>query len=209
MLSCRIFYVGLTFRSRHNLVIQLTNSLVDSRSNYAEVHPKILDAGNGRGRYPRDFELPKRLDMIYSLGRMLCLQLCCSYVPADTLCSLVSALERILESYGINTRSISTFDGPSPLGGGSRSDSPREARIRALLEFLGVNLSDNGRSDMSSSRSGGAFGQLPPRPGFQPDSNQSPSRPRVVFPRSRPRSSDLGYDPATQMPPRMNFLLNE
>jgi hypothetical protein len=45
-----------------NLIVQIANSHVTTRMMHAEVHPKISDSGADAGRYPREFDRPRRLE---------------------------------------------------------------------------------------------------------------------------------------------------
>lgn len=50
-----------------NLIVQIANNSVTPRMYNAEVQPKIADSGSDAGRYPRDFERPRRLEEFYHM----------------------------------------------------------------------------------------------------------------------------------------------
>jgi hypothetical protein len=178
---------------RHNLVIQLTNSLVDPRAENAQVHPKIIDRGVDRGKYPIQFLIPMRIGDLDRLdGTPPCLPFLLSSL-APSFPALISThpvqyhrinrltpslllaltIDRILDAYSLPLNpgglgftgrldhlrtGILSVGGPSDrisMSGpgdqirarlraqerGLGLGSSRDARLQALLEFLGVNLS--------------------------------------------------------------------
>jgi hypothetical protein len=54
--------------SRINVIAQIANATVTTRMLYAEVHPKLslID-----GRYPRDFDVPRRVEELLNMDSML------------------------------------------------------------------------------------------------------------------------------------------
>ncbi|CZR50229.1 uncharacterized protein PAC_00101 [Phialocephala subalpina] len=132
------------FVRRQNLAVQLANSLVSIYAAVAEVHPKVIDSGPETGHYPRDFEIPRRIDC---------------------------TLDRILTAYDLTSRVYSDpysirdrFRGLSWILDGARSctrDDTFHDRLLILLEFLGVDareldrLSDRERLDDRLGRCGG------------------------------------------------------
>lgn len=124
---------------RMNLVVQIANSHVTPRMMHAEIHPKISDSGADAGRYPREFERPRRLEEFFVMDS--------------------STLDHILQSYGLPRDGYSrdnlslnlgrsTLSGLSlgrPLGLNDRlndTDRVREQKLRNLFEFLGVDMRD-------------------------------------------------------------------
>ncbi len=47
---------------RTNLVVQIANGMVCMRMLYAQVHPKVVEDGPDRGRFPRSFERPLTME---------------------------------------------------------------------------------------------------------------------------------------------------
>jgi hypothetical protein len=54
-----------------NLVVQIANNSINPRMMHAEIHPKISDSGSDAGRYPRDFERPRRLEDFFIMDCMI------------------------------------------------------------------------------------------------------------------------------------------
>ncbi|KAE8441456.1 hypothetical protein EG329_004949 [Mollisiaceae sp. DMI_Dod_QoI] len=117
---------GVTWGYRQNLAVQLANSLVSIHTAVAQVHPKVIDSGPDTGHFPRDFEIPRRIDWFGQLDN--------------------TALDRILSAYDISSRNYSDpfgfrerLRGISWYMNGSRDrDDTFLDRLLILLEFLGV-----------------------------------------------------------------------
>jgi len=144
---------------RVNLIVQLTNSTVNPHMSYAEIHPKVADNGADIGRYPRDFERPRRLEEFYVMD---CLSpsppvlYIASYRERERLTPPASTLDRILQSYSLPTNLrggvpnslfptiLRSTSGIGTLGLNNESGN-RDYKLKILFEFLGVDLSDGGR----------------------------------------------------------------
>ncbi|KAG9237488.1 hypothetical protein BJ875DRAFT_481237 [Amylocarpus encephaloides] len=121
---------------RVNVAVQIANNSVTPRMLYAEIHPKLSP---NDGRFPRDFELPRRMDEILSME--------------------ITALDRILQVYGLPRDLSSSALSLSPFHSIRSSlarnpDTTRDAKLLILLQYLGVDL----EGDNDSRRAGGALG---------------------------------------------------
>jgi hypothetical protein len=55
-----------------NLLVQIANHTVGAINYHAEVQPKIADSGADAGKYPRDFERPRKVGDFYTMDSMSC-----------------------------------------------------------------------------------------------------------------------------------------
>ncbi|CAG8956761.1 hypothetical protein HYFRA_00011150 [Hymenoscyphus fraxineus] len=117
---------------RINLTVQIANSGVTPRMPYAEIHPKLSVED---GRYPRDFDYPRRIE--------------------EFLVMESQTLDRILTTYSLPLTHTHTPHPRTPFlsTGLHRLEAAREAKLIALFQYLGVNLSDSYASDLYPSRS--------------------------------------------------------
>ncbi|KUJ18587.1 uncharacterized protein LY89DRAFT_780634 [Mollisia scopiformis] len=120
---------------KHNLAVQLANNMVSINSMVSQIHPKVIDSGPDAGRFPRDFELPQKIEWFGRLN--------------DT------TLDSILTAYDITPRSLSETL-TNPLRGLSWyengllemnrvRDELFEIKLLFLFEFLGVDFSELAR----------------------------------------------------------------
>jgi hypothetical protein len=117
----------------------------------AEVHPKMTPDG----RYPREFDLPKRLEQVLSADSNSLSPPLLFHLILTNASNIATTLDRLLSSYDLRPAPLSSLSrnrGLSPLSTGlstlslssSVIDDSREAKLRTLLEYLGVNTSDSG-----------------------------------------------------------------
>ncbi|KAE9381897.1 hypothetical protein N431DRAFT_393580 [Stipitochalara longipes BDJ] len=138
---------------RMNLVVQIANNSVNSRMMHAEIHPKISDSGSDAGRYPRDFERPRRLEDFFIMDSSTLDRIIQAYgLPRDNLGLGFSSLRSSLNSLDLRRVSLSLND----------ADRAREQKLRHLFEFLGVDVRDglrlgDGLGDGLSRRYGGGL----------------------------------------------------
>ncbi len=131
-------------------MVQLANNKVSYQAVYAEIHPKLCDSGSTRGRFPRDFELPRRIEQFRSLESILTSISFSQTKLRDLL--IDSTLDRILQSYSLPTSSLDSRVFNNRFGSLStyiRSDgmveNARQNKLMVLLEYLGVDLTDSDR----------------------------------------------------------------
>jgi hypothetical protein len=109
----------------------------------AEIHPKIADNGNDAGRFPTGFERPRRLEEFYLMD---CMSFYPFHVPVKANLSTASTLDNILRSYGLPQGTLGFNLGHSfrAMGSYNESDGVRDDKVKSLLQFLGVDVRDDG-----------------------------------------------------------------
>jgi hypothetical protein len=146
-------------------VAQIANSLASPMNFNKEVIPKLSSSD---GRYPRDFDLPKRVEEFLTMESrffLLILRVCCAFskckrcsFPRAVPCRFVltdftlvdSSLDRILIAY--NLPRDSGFRRHTGLllrdFSGIALEAARENKLYTLFEYLGLDLCEQGIGGM-------------------------------------------------------------
>ncbi|TAQ89303.1 hypothetical protein B7494_g2384 [Chlorociboria aeruginascens] len=119
----------LTDAARTNVCAQIANNMINMRMYYAELHPKL----QANGCFPVDFQTPKRLEDFMSMEAIAIDRLLTAYsLPRDYTQS-----RRPL--HGLNLRVDSV----------TLPETARESKLRTLFEFLGVEVGEDRRLNLS------------------------------------------------------------